>query len=163
MGSGFIKIYFQLVFVLCFVASNAQKIISEKKNSELNGRLFENDDILRFKLIGKLSKLFNDRKNNMSYHPMLLQYKTEDSSNISIKLSVKTRGNFRRDANNCKMPPLLLNFSKSEKLKGSVFEDQKKLKLVVPCRGDEFVVREWLVYKLYNLLTEKVLEPGWYR
>jgi hypothetical protein len=29
----------------------------------------------------------------------------------------------------------------------------EKLKLVVPCKSDGYVVREWLVYKLYNILT----------
>lgn len=29
------------------------------------------------------------------------------------------------------------------------------MKLVVPCKEDSYVVREWLVYKLYNLVTPK--------
>ena len=53
------------------------------------------------------------------------------------------------------MPPLLLNFPKSEKNKNTVFAKQNKLKLVVPCQGDEYVIREWLVYKLYNIITDK--------
>lgn len=52
------------------------------------------------------------------------------------------------------MPPLLLDFAKS-KNKNSMFENQHKLKLVVPCQGDDYVVREWLVYKIYNLITKK--------
>src|SRR5674476_511729 len=32
---------------------------------------------------------------------------------------------------------------------------QNKLKLVVPCQGDDYVVKEWLVYKIYNLISEK--------
>ena len=32
---------------------------------------------------------------------------------------------------------------------------QEKLKLVTHCQGDQYVIREWLVYKIYNLLTEK--------
>ena len=83
----------------------------------------------------------------MAYHPMLLQYRQKDSSLVSIQLMVKTRGHFRRLKANCKMPPLLLNFPKAEKIKNSVFENQSKLKLVVPCQGDEYVIREWLVYK----------------
>lgn len=145
-------------FTFCFVAVHAQKktnTADEKKQViDVNDRLFGNDDILHFKLIGKLNNLFNDRNKNMSYHPMLLQYKINDTS-VSIRLMVKTRGNFRRNAENCKMPPLLLSFPRKEKIKGSAFENQKKLKLVVPCQGDEYVIREWLVYKLYNLLTEK--------
>jgi hypothetical protein len=144
-----------------FVAAHAQKNISnitDKKNQSpgSHDQLFVSDDILHFKLIGRLNNLFNDRNKNISYHPLLLQYKLKDSSVASIKVMVKTRGNFRRLAENCKMPPLMLNFSKTDKMKGSPFENQKKLKLVVPCQGgDEYVIREWLVYKLYNLITEK--------
>ncbi len=53
------------------------------------------------------------------------------------------------------MPPLLLNIVKSAKLKSTLFEKQDKLKLVTPCKGDEYVIQEYLVYKLYNLLTPK--------
>lgn len=118
-------------------------------------RLFDNDDLLHFKLVGKLNSLFNDRGEDMAYHPMLLQYKGKDSSLVSIHLGVKTRGHFRRLKTNCKMPPLLLNFQKREKIKNSVFEKQDKLKLVVPCQGDDYIIKEWLVYRLYNIITEK--------
>ena len=119
------------------------------------GRLFENDSILHFTLTGKLTELFNDRRESISYHPILLQYREKDSSLASIQLMVETRGHFRRLKENCKMPPLLLNFPKGKKTKKSIFEKQSKLKLVVPCQGDEYVIREWLVYKLYNLITDK--------
>lgn len=152
------KIFFSCFFTLYFVTAQAQKNTSrtdEKiKPVDIHDRLFGNDDVLHFKLIGKLKTLFNDRDKNISYHPILLQYKTNDSSVSSLGLMVKTRGNFRRSVANCKMPPLLLNFTNSPQIKGSVFENQKKLKLVVPCQGDEYVIREWLVYKLYNLLTQ---------
>ena len=131
---------------------------TSKEKPHQQGRLFDNDEMLHFKLVGKLNDLFNDRNKNMAYHPMLLQYRQKDSSLVSIQLMVKTRGHFRRLKENCKMPPLLLSFPKSEKIKNSVFENQSKLKLVVPCQGDEYVIREWLVYKLYNIISRKVSE-----
>ena len=146
-------------FISYPVALDAQKntagTSNEKEKPGSQGHLFDNDDILHFKLVGKLNDLFNDRNKNMAYHPMLLQYPRKDSSLVSIQLKAKTRGHFRRLKENCKMPPLLLNFPKSEKIKNSVFEKQNKLKLVVPCQGDEYVIKEWLVYKLYNIITEK--------
>jgi hypothetical protein len=56
---------------------------------------------------------------------------------------------------NCYYPPLLLNFVKKDIPKQSLFDGQDKLKLVMPCKGDDYVIREWLVYKLYNLITPK--------
>jgi len=147
--------YWVTSYPLILSAQKKSETSDEKEKPSRQDRLFDNDDILHFKLIGKLNELFNDRNAGMKYHPMLLQYKNKDSSLLSIKLMVKTRGHFRRLKENCKMPPLLLNFSKGEKTKNSVFEKETKLKLVVPCRGDEYVIREWLAYKVYNLITEK--------
>ena len=119
--------------------------------------LFKDDDILHFKLVGRLNELFNDRSDKkVSYHPLLLQYSGKDSNLVSIQLKAETRGHFRRDKSNCSMPPIMLNFSsKSSQTKNTVFEKQNKLKLVTPCRSDEYVIQEFLVYKLYNLVTDK--------
>jgi hypothetical protein len=127
---------------------------AKQKENPSRGSLFEGDDILHFKLIGKLNDLFNDRGDNGSYHAILLQYMQKDSNLVSIQIKAKTRGHFRRLKANCKMPPLLLEFPK-EQNKNSVFKKQNKLKLVVPCQGDDYVIKEWLVYKIYNLVSEK--------
>jgi len=116
--------------------------------------LFGNDEILHLKLSGNIRSLFNDRSDDAVYHPLVLSYKSADSSEININIKAKTRGNFRRKRENCIMPPILLNFSKKESV-GTVFSDQDKLKLVTPCRSNNYVIREYLVYKLYNLLTPK--------
>ena len=47
---------------------------SNEDNTHHASRLFDNDDILHFKLTGKLNDLFKDISNNNSYHPVLLQY-----------------------------------------------------------------------------------------
>jgi hypothetical protein len=46
-----------------------------------------------------------------------------------------------------------LNIDKAARLKGTEFEKQDKLKLVTPCKSDDYVIREYLAYKIYNLLT----------
>ncbi|MGH2647920.1 MAG: hypothetical protein ACRDE8_10150 [Ginsengibacter sp.] len=117
--------------------------------------LFESDDILTIKLTGNLNEIMNDRAEKSKYHDLVLSYIDEDSTEISIPLQAKTRGHFRKSVGNCSYPPILLNFSKADSIIKipSVFSKQHKLKLVMPCRGDEYVVREWLVYKLYNIIT----------
>jgi hypothetical protein len=134
--------------------AEAKKGSGKKKQTTFSpGPLFKEETVLQLKLIGKLNSLFSDRGKNMTTHPLLLQYKEKDSIK-SIDLVVRTRGYFRRDKSVCKIPPLMLTFKKENKLKNTVFQKQKKLKLVVPCQGDEYVIREWLAYKLYNLITE---------
>jgi hypothetical protein len=115
--------------------------------------LFDTDDSLTIKLTGDLSKLMNDRDDNPKSHPLILSYKAENGSEISISIQAKTRGHFRRTMGACTYPPLLLQFSKSDTLASSIFKEQRKLKLVVPCRGDDYIIREWLAYKIYNLVT----------
>ena len=117
--------------------------------------LFENDKPLEITLSGNIKELMNDRAVESQYHPVTVVYKAESGSEISINAEAKTRGHFRKMRENCDYPPILIHFTKSDTLKASVFENQDKLKLVMPCKGDDYVVREWLVYKLYNLITPK--------
>lgn len=118
------------------------------------GDLFNNDSVLCITLAGDMRSLLNDRSDGAQYHPLLLSYVDDDSGAVAIPLKAKTRGHFRRQAGNCTYPPLLLNFPKKQE-RPSIFSTQVKLKLVCPCRGEQYVIREYLVYKIYNLLTPK--------
>ncbi len=130
------------------------KIYITQSAQPVSNDLFDSDEILNIKLSGKIRTLFADRADNGAYHPLVLTYKGPDSSDVTINLRGKTRGNFRRQKNNCTYPPILLNFTRKEH-KPSLFDKQDKLKLVTPCAGDNYVIREYLVYKLYNLITPK--------
>jgi len=120
-----------------------------------SNELFDSDELLNIKLSGNLRALLNDRGDNPQYHSLNLSYLKKDSSEVLMPVNVKTRGHFRKDKANCDYPPLLLDFSKAGQQPSSLFYKQNKLKLVVPCGNDEYVIREWLVYKLYNLITPK--------
>ncbi len=116
-------------------------------------KCFENDVMLDITLSGDLRVLLNDRSNDSKYHPITISYKNEDGSEFALAAKAKTRGHFRKLRSNCDYPPLLINFSKSDSLEKCVFKGQSKLKLVMPCAEDNYVIREWLVYKIYNLVT----------
>jgi len=117
--------------------------------------LFDSDEILSFTLKGNIRDLLNDRGDKPTYHPVTLSYKNKDSSEVNISVKMKTRGHFRKLKENCKYPPLLINLPKDVDRLSSVFSGQKKLKLVMPCAGEDYLIREWLVYKIYNLVTPK--------
>jgi hypothetical protein len=117
--------------------------------------LFESNELLHIRIAGRVGEVINDRGDNSKYHSLTFSYLTKDSSKISMPVKIKTRGHFRKLKSNCTWPPLLINFIKKDIPKLSPFQGQDKLKLVMPCRGDEYVVREWLLYKLYNLITPK--------
>lgn len=113
--------------------------------------LFESEEVLPLKLKGSLRGLLNDRANNPKDFPITLSI--NENVQLQIPVQVKTRGHFRRMKENCTYPPLLIQFPKKGAHLTSVFKEQKKLKLVMPCTSDEYVIQEWLVYKLYNLIT----------
>jgi hypothetical protein len=133
---------------------SSPKMVSFTAPPTSSNDLFETDEVLEIKLSGNIRQLFNDRADAAQYHPLVLNYKNAEGKDVSVTLKAKTRGNFRRNRENCTYPPILLNFQ-SITSKGSIFEGQDKLKLVTPCREEEYIFREYLVYKLYNLITPK--------
>jgi hypothetical protein len=117
--------------------------------------LFQSDSILKITLSTNMNELLNDRGDDPKYHPMIISYSNDTGKEFFISAEVKTRGHFRKLKENCLYPPLLLHFFKNDTLQSSVFKDQEKLKLVMPCRGNDYVLYEWMVYKLYNIITPK--------
>jgi hypothetical protein len=117
--------------------------------------LFDSDSVLQITLSGDIRDLLSDRGDDPQYHSLVVSYNREDGKKISITTEAKTRGHFRKMIGNCLYPPLLLRFSKNDTLDASVFKTQQKLKLVMPCKADDYIVYEWLVYKLYNIVTPK--------
>jgi hypothetical protein len=116
-------------------------------------RLFDSDELLSITIRGDVKKLLNDRTGNPSIRSIILSYLSGDSSEIKIPVEMRTRGHFRKQKGVCTYPPLLIQFLGNEPQRSTIFSEQKKLKLVMPCSADEYVIREWLVYKIYNLVT----------
>jgi len=116
--------------------------------------LFDSKEILEISFNGAIQDAMNDRAVESAYYPVELSYRDNKGELVKIPLRAKTRGNFRKMKSNCTYPPLMLNFS-SELTRNTIFSEQNKLKLVTPCRGDKYVVREYLVYQLHNLVTPK--------
>lgn len=115
--------------------------------------LFGTDSILQVKISGDLRSLMADDGDNPSQHPIEIQYQDDQGRKQQLSIAARTRGNFRRTMGGCTYPPIMLLFQDSAKTAGTVFHRQKKLKLVMPCKGDQYVVREYLAYRVYQLLT----------
>ena len=86
-----------LIILLAFFVSGVavaqsinEKPLQEKMVAEPSP-LFSSDSVLHLKITGKLDELFNDRKENIQYHPVLLQYEDKDGNEVSINLKAKTR------------------------------------------------------------------------
>ncbi len=88
------------------------------------------------------------------YQEASVSFLFPDSSVIDEKVRIAARGHFRREF--CNIPPLLLNFHNASSPRLSSLG---KLKLVIGCGGntadEQLVLKEYLAYKMYNLLEEK--------
>jgi hypothetical protein len=115
--------------------------------------LFGTDSILQITISGDIKGLMNDRADIPSDHPMTLTYVDTAGLHVKMNITTRTRGNFRRKLGGCTYPPVMLVFQDKNSIENTLFSEQRKLKLVMPCRGDEYVVKEYMGYKIYNLLT----------
>jgi hypothetical protein len=120
--------------------------------------LFVDNEPVSFTLVTRMPAIFRDRVKPKEGerdkpHPASMTFAELGKDTLHVPVVLTVRGNFRRSASNCRYPPLYLNLPKRE-LKNSLFAGQNKLKLVTPCQTDELVVREYLVYRMFNLLTE---------
>lgn len=151
----FVRYGMILLSLLLSFTGTAQVVADVTEIPPQAAELFASNELLDLTLKGDTRALFRDRSDQSSYHKMTLSYTATGGNPVELPLKVKTRGNFRRQRENCYYPPLLLNFPKKKISADGLFGGQNKIKLVTPCRDQDYVVREYLVYKLYNLITEK--------
>ncbi|MBC6492712.1 hypothetical protein ACFSQD_17850 [Flavihumibacter stibioxidans] len=115
--------------------------------------LFQSEEPIELVLSAYIDKLWKDRGEDPQYHPVAIGLRDSSGQAISLPARARVRGNFRKQKNVCINPPILLNLDKEAKKKGTIMAGQNKLKLVLPCRGEELVMREYLLYRVYQLLT----------
>jgi len=124
--------------------SQAQKIDEVK--------FFEEDSIINATLTTDISK-FVKSSSKPAYMPATFTCTIGDSV-ISEQISIEARGHVRKEI--CYIPPIRMNFHNSTSPK---LYPLNTLKLVCPCKTgqeyDQLLLKEYLIYKIYNLLTEK--------
>ncbi len=85
-----------------------------------------------------------------------VHYTDENGLPVSVGLTMTTRGKSRLEY--CRFPPLSANFKDQEK-DGTLFEGQKKIKIVTQCRSDDaherYLLQEYGIYRAFNVLTDK--------
>ncbi len=116
--------------------------------------LFEDDDLLEVSLLFDLSSFLKKEDRNQSLDGLLTMHFSQTDS-LERKVTVKYRGNSRYER--CRYPPARITFKKP------IYEVSdsgriKKIKLVNQCQSgashENYVIREYLVYKLYGVLTD---------
>ncbi|HET9744578.1 MAG TPA: hypothetical protein VFP97_02630 [Chitinophagaceae bacterium] len=139
---------FLFTVLVVYYSSFAQKIDKVKffaEESTVNVNLeFDMKDLLAKKALDR-------------YLPGTVTMTFKDGSTVTQKTEVTARGNFRRES--CFMPGLKLNFKRADST--GPLAKFKEVKLTNGCSpGDDpgqLVVKEYLAYRIYNLLTDMSL------
>jgi hypothetical protein len=140
-----------LISIIAYPASGIAQ--AKKEAKQKTTPLFKKDSILYIKITSDFKALLKDRKADSTlYRPAVFALKNKKGIYKPENIELKVRGNFRRLTKNCDFPPLLLNFPKKHGL--APFKNQDKVKLVTHCKDEEYVLREYLVYKIFNLITD---------
>lgn len=143
---------FILILFLSFYFTTFNIILAQENIRETTA-FFSNQEPFTIKLRMSIKDV-KKNTNDSTYLESMLYFKNEAALYDSLKIDLRARGNNRRE--NCYYAPLKLKLSKSV-TKGSPFEGNKKLKLVLPClieaNNDDYVVKEYMAYKLYEIVT----------
>lgn len=118
--------------------------------------LFDSQALLEVELHVDLLALQADRGKEVDYHPARLSYRDASGATVPIATEVRARGHFRRQPQICAFPPLKLKTSRPAR-QGTLLEPHDELKLVCHCQGDLYVIREYLLYRAYDILSDRCL------
>lgn len=120
-------------------------------------KLFDSNDIIDLTLEYDIKIFGKDKGEKRRYHKAKLSYTGPDGNVISLDVRIRARGKLRRTFLKCLVPAFKMKLNKKQ-AKGTLFHGQKSLKLVTHCKNkpkryEEFYVQEYLVYRVYNILT----------
>jgi len=124
-----------------------------------NAPLFSSREALEITLEADFHTLRRDDRTDedSEERPARMQWLNADGLIEVQDIQIQTRGNFRLSRRNCDFPPLRINVKK-EPTKGTIFEGQDKLKLVVTCKPkqdywEQYILAEYLVYRMFEQFT----------
>ncbi|MDC6404055.1 MULTISPECIES: hypothetical protein [Maribacter] len=117
-----------------------------------NNPLFESKEILPLQLSYTNKQIKKETNKEKGIHTNLLYKQGQNWDTLPI--SLRARGNFRR--NTCYFTPLKIYFKRGG-TQSTPFENHKNVKIVLPClledRSNDDVLKEYLAYKMYELLS----------
>lgn len=145
------NLYLNLLSALLLALPSLTQAQESTPNTLFN--LLNELDPLKMNLELNLDSLHEIKRTN-NYMPSKFSYQTPNKEWEEWDMEIRARGKFRRTR--CDFPPIKLNFSE-KKLKKAGFKPYDEFKLVSHCLtgrpGKVIVLREYLIYKLYNIIT----------
>lgn len=137
-----------LVAVAVMLAVAAQPVLTAPKPP---ARLFSDDQPIHVTIKGPISAVVTTPAPARTARPAVLQAGAE-----SLPILLSPRGILRRTKIACSFPPLGVQFT-AKPAKASLFDKQKRLKLVTHCRNpsdhQQYVLLEYAAYRMFNALS----------
>ena len=127
-------------------------VMATRKTEAQTRKLFQEETPFEFTLTSDFNLINKERTPNAKKQfPGVL---TVNGKDLAVKLN--SRGHLRLNPRTCAFVPIGVTFTKEE-VTGTIFDGQSELKLGTHCQNekefDQFVMREYLTYKLANLVT----------
>lgn len=115
--------------------------------------MFTKDDILDLSLRFDMTH-YTRKKPKDEYLNAILTYHINKTDSINKEIRLKSRGEMRNGY--CDLPPIRLNFKKTEFPNAPDLDKIEKLKMVTHCKygNESYLFKEYLIYKLYSVLTD---------
>ena len=119
--------------------------------------LFMSTDTLEVELEGPFALITRERSDEEEVEGKF-RYTEADGSTVEFDVLYRARGNWRRNPDICRFPPIRINFRKSQ-TDDTLFDKQDKIKLVTHCETrsqayKQAVISEYLAYRVLNILTD---------
>nr|NQU89433.1 hypothetical protein [Bacteroidota bacterium] len=144
-----------VILFLIALCVMGQSFESNADSLVFNPDIFSSDKPLQWSLTFDIRK-FRNEKDDEEKLPATLTIYDDDSSVVQRNISIKARGESRKKI--CYFPPIKLNLGEAS-FDDAYLDTIKNHKLVTHCgsskKSDQVLLKEYLVYKLFNLFSEK--------
>lgn len=142
-----------ILSVVTFISALASGNAFSQTTSFDKVKFFEDTSIIHATITTNTGMIFRKKNKPGLEFPANFSIMLSDGKTIEEPIILSVRGHFRRDQ--CFLPPLTVDFKDKE---ASVLKPLGSLKLVSECYpsdiGEKYLLSEFLVYKMYNLLTD---------
>lgn len=122
--------------------------------------LFRDTVPLELTLVTNLRGLIRNRDSTrLERFGTALTYRDAAGAARTIPVTLRARGHFRRQARNCRFPPLKLEMTGAA-ARGTLFQGNTDLKITTTCRpGDrdyqQYILSEYALYRAYQLVSPR--------
>jgi hypothetical protein len=149
----------RLVIALTLGGTAAVAAVAGAQSPAVSARdsVFASDTPLELTIRTDLRTLVRDRRANRREHGGIVRFARADGSADSAAVQLRTRGIFRLRPSVCSFPPLRMTI-RPRAARETPFAGERRIKLVTHCRSSEqyeqYVLQEYLIYRVYGLLTD---------